>query len=471
MPRKQAGNQRRLRLPWWWNSFKKRHPQLTLRTASRLAYSRAVTNDPEVIENYFDLLEETLRQNGILDQPTQLFNCDESGFSMDHKPGKLIGLKKERFLNMTTSGEKAQLTVLACVCAAGYAIPPMIIFDRKRLKPEFTVGEIPGTLYAMSGKGWIDSELFENWFSKHFLSHAPSSRPLLLLLDGHSSHYQPSVVRKAAKCGVILFCLPLHTTQIAQPFDRACFSPLKAAWNAECQMFMCANPGKVVSRYNFTQLFARAWAKAMNPANIALGFRATGVYPFDRNAIKIPGVPETERCSSPEDGLAEATGLAYIPLYSPAPPRSRSVTHFSEAEIRRFEIRYENGYDLNHDERYNLWLGLTHASTSQSAISLGSELDTPDVNNEGRESPLPFRDLLSEFFDYTKAFPGAAEETETSSSLDKLGEPSDTSRERKRKKRAGRFEKKEEGREGEEAKEREKKKKGRREQDSSNKRR
>jgi len=51
----------------------------------------------------------------------------------------------------------------------------------------------------------------------------------------------------------------------------------------------------------------------MNPANIASGFRATDVYPFDRNAVKIPGVPETERCSSPDCGLAEASGLAYIP--------------------------------------------------------------------------------------------------------------------------------------------------------------
>ena len=107
MPRRQAQNLRRLR---------KCHPQLTLRTASHLPYSHAVAHDPEVIENYFDLLEETLRQNGIWDQPTQLFNCDESGFSMDHKPGMLIGLKKERFLNRTTSGEKVQLTVLACVC-------------------------------------------------------------------------------------------------------------------------------------------------------------------------------------------------------------------------------------------------------------------------------------------------------------------------------------------------------------------
>ena len=48
--------------------------------------------------------------------------------------------------------------------AAGYVIPPMIIFDRKCLKPEFTVGEIPGMLYAISG--WIYSELFENWVSK-----------------------------------------------------------------------------------------------------------------------------------------------------------------------------------------------------------------------------------------------------------------------------------------------------------------
>ena len=51
------------------------------------------------------------------------------------------------------------------------------------------VGEIPGTLYGLSGSGWMDSVLFEEWFTSHFLVHAPSIRPLLLLLDGHASHY------------------------------------------------------------------------------------------------------------------------------------------------------------------------------------------------------------------------------------------------------------------------------------------
>lgn len=57
----------------WWGSFRKRHPQLTLRSGSQLAYARAVAQDPEVINAYFDLLEETLVKNGLIDKPAQFF--------------------------------------------------------------------------------------------------------------------------------------------------------------------------------------------------------------------------------------------------------------------------------------------------------------------------------------------------------------------------------------------------------------
>ena len=67
------------------------------------------------------------------------------------------------------------------------------------------------------------------------------------------------------------------------------------------------------------------------------------------------------------------------------------------------------------------------------------------------ENPPTIQEPLNRVFGYTKAFPGA-EETEASSSLDKPGEPPDTSRERKGEKRAGRFEKEKEGREREESK-------------------
>lgn len=103
----------------------------------------------------------------------------------------------------------------------------MVIFDRKALKPDMTVGEVPGTFYGLSESGWMDSELFEEWFKHHFLRYAPPIRPLILLLDGHSSHYQPNFIRTALAEKVIIFCLPPHSTHILQPLDNGVFGSLK----------------------------------------------------------------------------------------------------------------------------------------------------------------------------------------------------------------------------------------------------
>ena len=81
---------------------------------------------------------------------------------MQHKPGKIIGVLGQRDLSCITSSDKAQITVLSACSASGYVLPPMIIFDRKKLKPNFTTGEIPGTAYGLSKNGWIDSILFRN---------------------------------------------------------------------------------------------------------------------------------------------------------------------------------------------------------------------------------------------------------------------------------------------------------------------
>ena len=142
-----------------------------------------------------------------------------------------------------------------------------------------TDGEIPGTLYAFSPK---DAELFENWFFHHFLMYAPPIRPLLLLLDGHSSHYGPAFVNKAAEEKVIVFCLPPHSTHQTQPLDKGAFSPLKRYWAEECHKFLSANPGKVITHYQFGAIFHNARRRAMTPSNIAAGFKITGVYPLDQ---------------------------------------------------------------------------------------------------------------------------------------------------------------------------------------------
>ena len=44
--------------------------------------------------------------------------------------------------------------------------------------------------------------------------------------------------------------------------------------------------------------------------------------------------------------------------------RSWSTTIFSSEELKKFEKRFDNGYDLQHDERYNLWLKHFHGSST-----------------------------------------------------------------------------------------------------------
>lgn len=71
----------------------------------------------------------------------------------------------------------------------------------------------------------VDMELFSGWFFDHFLKYVPSLRPLLLLLDGHASHYCPQVMKMAAKEKIIVFALPPNTTHLSQPSIEDAFLP------------------------------------------------------------------------------------------------------------------------------------------------------------------------------------------------------------------------------------------------------
>ena len=143
----------------------------------------------------------------------------------------------------------------------------MVIFEGKYLNYEWTIGEVPGTTYGMSEKGWTDQQLFLYWL-KHFLHYANPQRPLLLLLDGHSSHFELASIEMACKKEVIILCLPPHTTHESQPLDSAVFGPLKKHWTGVCHDFQQANPGAVITKYSFSRLFSQAWLDSLSAHNL-----------------------------------------------------------------------------------------------------------------------------------------------------------------------------------------------------------
>ena len=52
-----------------------------------------MASDRDSINRYYDLLEETLISNDILDDPVHIFNCDETGMALNPKPLKVTGYR------------------------------------------------------------------------------------------------------------------------------------------------------------------------------------------------------------------------------------------------------------------------------------------------------------------------------------------------------------------------------------------
>ena len=341
----------------WWRRFKERQPQLALRRGDATAHVRMDSTNKEAIKQYYDLLEDTLQEHHLSNNAAQIYNMDESGMPLDHRPPNVIARRGQKKVRYRVAGKKEQITVIGCVNAIGQSIPPMVIFEGKYLNHQWTAGEVPGTFYGMSDKGWTDQELFSHWLKDHFLRYAVPGRPLLLLLDGHSSHYEPASIELAREEGVILFCLPPHTTQDSQPLDCTVFGPLKRHWSNACHDFQQRNPGMMITKFNFSRVFSEAWLKALTPGNIVVGFKKCGIHPFNRDAIPVPhkSSPGNVTPSKPapvDDGDTPAPCTVNT-LNAPTPA-------FTCEQIAVYEKRYQEGYDIYDDQHYVAWLHIHH---------------------------------------------------------------------------------------------------------------
>ena len=89
-----------------------------------------MASDPDVICKYYDLLECTLCDNNLMDKPAQIFNLDETGMLLDPSPPLVVARRGQKHPSAVGSGDKSQITVLSFCSAAGYVLPPVVIFNR-----------------------------------------------------------------------------------------------------------------------------------------------------------------------------------------------------------------------------------------------------------------------------------------------------------------------------------------------------
>ena len=181
---------------------------------------------------------------------------------LGHRPGKVVA---EMGHHKVYAAEKGKThTILACISASGHVLLPMMIFPRKQTPPtNFREGAVAQTLFTNSTNGWINNDLFLQWF-KFFLANIPPTWPVLLIMDGHGTHMSIELIELARSSGVHLLCLPSHTTHVLQPLDVGIFKSFKSNFSKACSKYLAAHPGRVITSDKLASLVAEAWPLSLS---------------------------------------------------------------------------------------------------------------------------------------------------------------------------------------------------------------
>jgi hypothetical protein len=143
--------------------------------------------------DWFKLVKNTVDFHGILED--DIYNFDETGFRLGQAGNRLVVTAAERRGRPTLVGSDSTqwTTVITCVNAQGWHMPPFIIFKGATLNSAYFEGLPPRWTLACSENGWTNYALALRWV-EHFNQHtqaATKGAKRLLILDRHSSHLTP----------------------------------------------------------------------------------------------------------------------------------------------------------------------------------------------------------------------------------------------------------------------------------------
>ena len=157
----------------WWQGFKKRHPEISLRKPDNLNRGRSRMNNQVVMDKFFKLLKEELESIDILNKPEHIFNADETGIDLNTRSGKVIVCKNSKHAYSKQKAPRAHITSMVFCSASGQVLQPMIIFEKNW--PSGPIIEI----FLMVV--YMESHLTGTWI-RNFFSHGLKR---YLLLEPH----------------------------------------------------------------------------------------------------------------------------------------------------------------------------------------------------------------------------------------------------------------------------------------------
>lgn len=314
----------------WVQAFQKRHPEIISRRVRSIDWRRHDINIYQKVTEWFDVVSKVLNSHAVL--PENIYNMDETGvmLSMLGSAKVLIGKSDSRYYR-GAGVKRTMVTAIECISADGRSLSPLIIWPASTHRSNWTTYPTPGWHYGVSENGYNDSKISLEWITRVFdvqIKERANGNPRVLICDGFGTHETLEILEFCFENNIILCRLPYHTSHKLQPCDVSVFGPLKSAYRDQVERL---NRGGIdtIGKEHFTYLYDPARTKAITTQNIAAGWEATGLYPFNPERV-LQGIakpPPELSISNTDQAGTSGEGLPPITLVTPVTVEGLTLLH------------------------------------------------------------------------------------------------------------------------------------------------
>lgn len=390
----------------WTLSFMRRY-KLSLRTPQQTSLARMMGFNRVQMNKFFDNYSEVISKYGF--RPGRTYNMDETGMStVPNNVPKVVSTSGKKAVGKISSAERGELITAVCAMSAvGDYVPPVLIFRRKRQKPELLNGAPPGTEMFVSDSGYINSDLFFQWI-QHFQKHtnATKENPVLLILDNHSTHQSLETVLYCRENGIVLLSIPPHSSHKVQPLDRCFFQALKTKYAEACNHWLVSHPGRVITQYQVAELFGIAYCRCATIEKAVNAFRMCGIVPLNPGVFtdedfapsEVTNIDQSSNVNvEPVEPEASTSGCASqipSPLAAPVDLRDDSSLNHVKKPVKRNTALRKGKQPMINQPDLTLQQTSEH-STLPNPTSANPELESSCASNQRDESSEKIKPLLA----------------------------------------------------------------------------
>eukprot|EP00466_Bigelowiella_natans_P021038 jgi/Bigna1/132464/aug1.17_g7172 len=295
------------------------HLQLTTARGSKIDLKRARKATPAVRNAFFDKYESfvnDLRGAGSIPEDDKMaakhFQYgDEIGFDPRGKFRKfLFKLRGKEKRQERTTGEKAPFwsTCLFFTSADGsLRVPPCIVHQAAATggNSSLMLGLRSDFWFFTNEAGYMTKQGFIGVVKR--IANSTSTRPLILIIDGHDSHMIPDAYMEMVCDRVYFVYIPSHTSGWLAPNDNGPNSILKGLVGSHITRWRRQHPTMHYSQPDFNSCITKAWNdfEKTDPEKICSAWRKTGLFPVNRHATddKVKNISTLERACSVVDAI------------------------------------------------------------------------------------------------------------------------------------------------------------------------